>query len=90
MAIENAVCLGGARRIDEQVRKSCRSTRERRKSCAPRACMPRRSRLVSTLSHVPNELERAIRNDIYRGRSPSATQDALEWALAAPELRPKF
>jgi hypothetical protein len=34
---------------------------------------------------VPDGLEREIRNDLYRGRSPERSYDALEWLFNAPD-----
>jgi hypothetical protein len=34
---------------------------------------------------VPDGIERVVRNDIYRGRSPERYYDALEWIFTPPD-----
>jgi len=46
-------------------------------------------KLAGMIFHVPDGLEREVRNDIYRGRSPERYYDALEWVFSAP-LRHKI
>jgi hypothetical protein len=40
--------------------------------------------------HVPDGLEREVRNDIYRGRPAERYYDALEWVFSAPEYVRNF
>jgi 3-hydroxybenzoate 6-monooxygenase len=46
--------------------------------------------LVGMIFHVPDGLERRVRNDIYRGRAPERYYDALEWVFTPPEYVRKF
>ena len=48
------------------------------------------NRLVGMIFHVPDGLEREIRNDIYRGRSAERYYDALEWLFSAPDYVRSF
>jgi len=48
------------------------------------------NRLVGMIFHVPDGLEREIRNDIYRGRTPGRYYDALEWLFTAPDYVRSF
>jgi 2-polyprenyl-6-methoxyphenol hydroxylase-like FAD-dependent oxidoreductase len=41
--------------------------------------------LVGMIFHVPDGIERLIRNDIYRGRTPERYYDALEWVFTPPD-----
>ena len=42
---------------------------------------------IGMIFHVPDGLERLVRNDIYRGRSAERYYDALEWVFTAPDVR---
>ena len=46
--------------------------------------------LVGMIFHVPDGLEREVRNDMYRGRSPERYYDALEWVFTPPEYVREF
>jgi len=39
---------------------------------------------------VPDGLEREVRNDLYRGRSPERYYDALEWIFTPPDYVRNF
>ncbi len=41
--------------------------------------------LVGMIFHVPDGVERLVRNDIYRGRPAERYYDALEWIFSAPQ-----
>jgi salicylate hydroxylase len=41
--------------------------------------------LVGMIFHVPDGLEREVRNDMFRGRSPEQHYQALEWVFSAPD-----
>ena len=43
------------------------------------------NQLVGMIFHVPDGLEREVRNDIYRGRPAERYYDALEWIFSAPD-----
>jgi hypothetical protein len=46
--------------------------------------------LVGMIFHVPDGLQRLVRNDIYRGRPAERYYDALEWIFSAPDYVRKF
>ena len=46
--------------------------------------------LVGMIFHVPDGLERQVRNDMYRGRPPERYYDALEWIFSAPDYVRNF
>jgi len=48
------------------------------------------NQLVGMIFHVPDGLEREVRNDMYRGRSPERYYDALEWIFSAPDYVRSF
>ena len=66
-------------------------------SFAASASMARASRvqisansLIGMIFHVPDGLEREVRNDIYRGRPAERYYDALEWIFSAPDYVKDF
>jgi 3-hydroxybenzoate 6-monooxygenase len=46
--------------------------------------------LIGQIFHVPDGLEREVRNDIFRGRSAERYYDALEWVFGAPDYVRNF
>jgi hypothetical protein len=46
--------------------------------------------LVGQIFHVPDGVQRLMRNDIYRGRTPERYYDALDWIFSAAGLRQEF
>ena len=46
--------------------------------------------LIGMIFHVPDGLERRVRNDIYRGRPPERYYDALEWVFTPPDYVRNF
>ena len=46
--------------------------------------------LIGMIFHVPDGLEREVRNDIYRGRPAERYYDALEWIFSAPDYVRQF
>lgn len=90
MAMEDAVCLGlcaeqsdgdfGKAFLDYQRKRIVRATRVQISA----------NQLVGMIFHVPDGLEREVRNDIYRGRSPERYYDALEWLFTPPEYVRNF
>jgi salicylate hydroxylase len=46
--------------------------------------------LIGQIFHVPDGLQRLIRNDIYLGRPPERYYDALEWVFAPPDYVRNF
>ena len=90
MAMEDAVCLGGcADAADGDFPKAFGEYQEKRVVRASRVHVSANS-LVGMIFHVPDGLERQIRNDIYRGRSPERYYDALEWVFTPPDYVRSF
>ena len=48
------------------------------------------NRLIGQIFHVPDGLQREVRNDIFRGRSAERYYDALEWVFSAPDYVREF
>lgn len=48
------------------------------------------NKLIGMIFHVPDGLEREVRNDIYRGRPAERYYDALEWIFSAPKYVRNF
>ncbi len=85
MAMEDAVCLGAcADAADGDFSAAFRAYQERRIVRASRVHVSANS-LIGMIFHVPDGLQRRIRNDIYRGRTPERYYDALEWVFSAPD-----
>ena len=85
MAMEDAVALGlCAHRADGDFEKAFVEYRNMRLARASRVQISANS-LVGMIFHVPDGIERLVRNDIYRGRSPERYYDALEWVFTPPD-----
>src|SRR3954447_26172834 len=90
MAMEDAVCLGAcADAFDGEFEKVFQEYQKRRIVRASRVQVSA-NHLVGMIFHVPDGLERQIRNDIYRGRSAERYYDALEWLFTAPDYIRSF
>jgi salicylate hydroxylase len=90
MAMEDAVCLGlCADQADGDFPAAFRSYQEQRLVRASRVQISANS-LIGMIFHVPDGLERLVRNDIYRGRSAERYYDALEWVFTAPDYVRSF
>ena len=90
MAMEDAVCLGACLDgTDGDFEKGFLSYQQKRLVRASRVQISANS-LVGMIFHVPDGLERLVRNDIYRGRSPERYYDALEWVFSAPDYVRSF
>jgi len=90
MAMEDAVCLGAcADAFDGQFESVFQEYQKRRIVRASRVQISA-NHLVGMIFHVPDGLERDIRNDIYRGRSAERYYDALEWLFTAPDYVRSF
>jgi len=76
MAMEDAVCLGAC--VDE-----ADGNFETRVQISA-------NKLVGMIFHVPDGLERQVRNDMFRGRTPERFYDALEWVFSAPDYVREF
>ena len=85
MAMEDAVCLGAcADAAGGDFEKTFREYQKLRLVRAARVQVSA-NHLVGMIFHVPDGLEREIRNDMYRGRAPERYYDALEWIFSAPD-----
>jgi len=90
MAMEDAVCLGAAvHEADGDFERGFLSYQQKRLVRASRVQISANS-LVGMIFHVPDGLEREVRNDIYRGRTPERYYDALEWVFSAPDYVRSF
>jgi salicylate hydroxylase len=90
MAMEDAVCLGlSADEADGDFPVAFRGYQEKRLVRASRVQLSANS-LIGMIFHVPDGLERLVRNDIYRGRSAERYYDALEWVFTAPDYVRNF
>jgi salicylate hydroxylase len=90
MAMEDAVCLGLC--VDEaggDFEKAFLSYQNKRIVRATRVQISA-NRLVGMIFHVPDGLQREVRNDMFRGRSPERFYDALEWVFSAPDYVREF
>ena len=85
MAMEDAVCLGAcADAADGDFPAAFRRYQDLRIVRASRVHISANS-LIGMIFHVPDGLQREIRNDIYRGRGPERYYDALEWVFTPPD-----
>ena len=90
MAMEDAVCLGlCADAADGDFPRAFRDYQERRMVRASRVQISANS-LIGQIFHVPDGLQREVRNDIFRGRPPERYYDALEWVFSAPDYVREF
>jgi salicylate hydroxylase len=90
MAMEDAVALGVAcDGADGDFEKAFKRYQEMRVVRASRVHISANS-LIGQIFHVPDGLQRRVRNDIFRGRSPERYYDALEWVFAAPDYVREF
>jgi salicylate hydroxylase len=85
MAMEDGVCLGlCADRADGDFEKAFVDYQNARLARASRVQISANS-LIGMIFHVPDGIERIVRNDMYRGRSPERYYDALEWIFTPPD-----
>jgi salicylate hydroxylase len=90
MAMEDAVCLGAcADEADGDFEKCFLNYQQKRLVRASRVQVSANS-LVGQIFHVPDGVQRLIRNDIYRDRTPERYYDALEWVFAPPDYVRNF
>src|SRR5262245_21712894 len=90
MAMEDAVCLGAC--VDEAGGNFEQAFVAYQKARIVRATRVQISanKLVGMIFHVPDGLERLVRNDMFRGRTPERFYDALEWVFSAPDYVRNF
>ena len=87
MAMEDAVCLGAcADAADGNFEKAFQEYQKRRLVRATRVQISA-NELVGMIFHVPDGLEREVRNDIYRGRSRRALLRRARMVLHRAGLR---
>ncbi len=48
------------------------------------------ARLVGQIFHVPDGVQRRVRNDIYQRRTPEQSYQAIDWAFTAPDYVREF
>jgi salicylate hydroxylase len=90
MAMEDAVCLGMcADAAGGQFEKAFIQYQQQRMVRATRVQISA-NQLVGMIFHVPDGLEREVRNDMYRGRPAERFYDALEWIFSAPDYVRNF
>ncbi|HYR37291.1 MAG TPA: 3-hydroxybenzoate 6-monooxygenase [Burkholderiales bacterium] len=90
MAMEDAVCLGlCAERTDGDFEKAFVDYQKTRLPRASRVQISANS-LIGMIFHVPDGIQRLVRNEIYRGRSPERYYDALEWVFTPPDYVREF
>ncbi len=90
MAMEDAVCLGlCADRTDGDFERAFVDYEKIRLARASRVQISANS-LIGMIFHVPDGIQRLVRNEIYRGRSPERYYDALEWVFTPPDYVREF
>ncbi|HYL87864.1 MAG TPA: 3-hydroxybenzoate 6-monooxygenase [Burkholderiales bacterium] len=90
MAMEDAVALGVAcDTAGGDFEKAFKRYEEMRVVRASRVHISANS-LIGQIFHVPDGIERRVRNQIFLGRKPERYYDALEWVFAAPDYVREF
>ena len=90
MAMEDAVCLGAsADAVDGRFEEAFVKYQDQRIVRATRVQISA-NQLIGMIFHVPDGLERLVRNDMYRGRTAERYYDALEWIFSAPDYVREF
>jgi salicylate hydroxylase len=85
MAMEDAVALGVAcDATPNNFEKAFKRYQDMRLVRASRVHISANS-LVGQIFHVPDNVERLVRNQIFMGRKPERYYDALEWVFSAPD-----
>lgn len=85
MAMEDAVALGVAcDATPNDFEKAFKRYQDMRLVRASRVHISANS-LVGQIFHVPDTVERLVRNQIFMGRKPERYYDALEWVFSAPD-----
>jgi salicylate hydroxylase len=85
MAMEDAVALGVAcDATPNNFEKAFKRYQDMRLVRASRVHISANS-LVGQIFHVPDTVERLVRNQIFMGRKPERYYDALEWVFSAPD-----
>src|SRR5438270_3047947 len=85
MAMEDAVALGVAcDATNGDFEKAFKRYQDMRLVRASRVHISADS-LIGQIFHVPDGIERLVRNQIFMGRKPERYYDALEWVFSAPD-----
>lgn len=88
MALEDAVCLAAcADAADGNFPQAFLEYQKQRLVRASRVQIS--AKMLGLVFHAAG-VERLVRNDIYRGRTPARYYDALEWLFAAPDYIRNF
>src|SRR3954470_18302126 len=90
MAMEDAVCLGLCADEADGDFEQCFLNYQKKRLIRASRVQVSANHLVGMIFHVPDGLEREIRNDIYRGRTPERYYDALEWVFSPPDYVREF
>ena len=90
MAMEDAVALGVAcDATPGDFEKAFKRYQEMRVVRASRVHISANS-LIGQIFHVPDGVERLVRNQVFMGRKPERSYDALEWVFSAPDYVRNF
>jgi 3-hydroxybenzoate 6-monooxygenase len=90
MAMEDAVALGVCADDADGDFESCFLRYQEKRIVRASRVQVSANSLIGQIFHVPDGLQRLIRNDIYLGRSPERYYDALEWVFAPPDYVRNF
>ena len=88
MALEDAVCLAAC--ADAADGRFAEAFQDYQKERLVRASRVQISAKMLGLVFHASGVERLVRNDIYKGRSPARYYDALEWLFTAPDYVRSF
>ena len=90
MAMEDAVCVGAcADAADGRFAKAFLNYQKQRLARASRVQISA-NRLIGMIFHVPDGIERLVRNDIYRGRTAEQHYNAMDWVFTPPDYVRNF
>jgi salicylate hydroxylase len=83
-ALEDAVCLAACvDAADEDFPVAFQRYQTTRLVRASRVQLS--ARLIGQIFHVPDGVQRMVRNDMYMGRTPEQHYEALDWIYTAPD-----
>jgi len=90
MAMEDAVCLGACADEADGDFEECFSNYQQKRLVRASRVQVSANSLIGQIFHVPDGLQRLIRNDIYRERTPERYYDALDWIFTPPDYVRNF
>ncbi len=90
MAMEDAVCLGACADAEGGDFEKAFASYQRQRIVRATRVQISANKLVGMIFHVPDGLEREVRNDMFRGRTPEQHYDALDWIFSAPDYVREF